>query len=375
MSFILFSIVAFALALFEVRLVYFLFFVMCSAFYSLTFGYSYDWINYYDTFNAARMGVVNYNFTFIEPGYYYLAKALSNIGLDFSGFVLFCGIFNFYCLYRFTRYTEQPTFVFLIIFSFFGYSIYCSALRQAIALSFDLLAITSLLYEKSKKRFYFFSVLGFLFHLSSLVVLLYIPLTKINSANYKRFLVVFSILGIFTLYLISDSSLLSWIPYVGDKISAYAGQFQDSGVTFLGYILGSKSILMYFVLFIFSLVIGRVNKKMHMVSVALLIIIICRSNPVLLRFSYFFVPYLAIALSNSYSGKDVGFNIKVSKIVFLFSLVLTSTMYYWTPAYRQASDNYLWFDASDKDISNIIGRQCGLLNKYIPDQIVIYRCR
>lgn len=374
MSFLFFSLISTFMSLKENKYIFFFFSLLCAFFYSATFGYSYDWINYYDTFIAASKGIINYNYVFTEPGYYYLAYFISRLGFGFSGFLFLTNIFNFFCLLRFISFTKQKFFIFLVFFSFYGFYIYGGALRQAIAISFDLLAISYLLYEGSRKKFFIYATLGLLFHFTSLIVFLYLLLIKVKDDNYKRYIFNLVLLFFISLVILNNYQVISGIPYIGDKLTAYMQQFQDSGTSFLSYILSAKSILLYLCLFLFSLSLHKKYNKMYLISISLLLILLCRSNPIFLRFSFYFVPFLSFSLDLVYGQTLKKMNLTFSKTVFIFSIFLTSTMFYWTAAYREGSNGYGIIGASSSDISKLISNKCKLLETYMPGQIVIYRC-
>lgn len=151
-------------------------------------------------------------------------------------------------------------------------------------------------------------------------------------------------------------------------------QFQGTGTTIANYILGAKSILLYFFGFLLSLYLRKKNKGMYLVSISLLLIMVCRSNPIFLRFSFYFIPFLVYSLDLAYAKHNIGMRTPLSKVIFISIFFLASTMFYWTPAYRLSSERYETLGASDSQVNMLINQKCNLLGKYMPGQVVIFRC-
>ncbi|HBR3403221.1 TPA: EpsG family protein, partial [Klebsiella pneumoniae] len=93
--------------------------IIVGLYYSLTFAYGYDWMNYYDTYLDVQNGY--YNSFFIEPGYLILMRLSVFLGMDFPIFNSIVTALMYIMVYSFCIRLKSPNLAFFTIFCFLSF--------------------------------------------------------------------------------------------------------------------------------------------------------------------------------------------------------------------------------------------------------------
>ena len=203
-----------------------------------------DTIAYVDIFDNLKG--INYSLSLIETryelGYLYLNELFINLDLSVNYLFLFISIF---ISYSFSIFIKKYThYAFFALFLFVGLRYYFASfnvLRQYIALSIFLIAITK--FRITRKNLIIASFLGAFFHYSSFILLLLPIIYKVNIS--RRIILLFSIsTGILlllfnTVFLFVVSRLNLYSQYLSSK-----SVIGDSYIASLMYSLISLCVLL-----------------------------------------------------------------------------------------------------------------------------------
>ncbi|WP_165458293.1 EpsG family protein [Klebsiella quasipneumoniae] len=344
--------------------------IIVGLYYSLTFAYGYDWMNYYDTYLDVQRGY--YNSFFIEPGYLIFMRLSVFLGMDFPVFSSIVTALMYIMVYSFCIRLKSPNLAFFTIFCFLSFFMFTEQIRQGIALCIILYAMQFIAKEK-KLLFVFYVIIASFFHISAILTLLYLFMLKSNKASMIKFMILSFILTSVLLYSLYNPALFSWIPFVGDKISAYAYLFSDKNIGFWTYVFQSKLIYLYFLLFVLLYLKRDANAGIFSGVGAVFFLFLSRLSSFLVRIGYYFVPFLIISVDGFMSQSGKGSKMTLFKFTYVIIVYSIATIPLWNPLYREGASNHLSVFSQQKDINNEIGRKCTILRKYYED-IVITRC-
>lgn len=215
-----------------------------------------DYLNYVDIYNNIQ------NYTWIEPGFYFLNIALNELGLSSNGAI---AVFSFiFTLISFSCYPKKNAWLvhlcLICILWFFSFN----GIRQSIAIAISILAVSKFI-QKKYYSFFLLILIGSTFHLSIYIILItcLISLIPINDKikNYPLpilFILIILISGLYLEFIFKNIEEILIIL----SLNKYAGYFssethfipQESGtglgatikIAFSIYvILNTKKILQY----------------------------------------------------------------------------------------------------------------------------------
>ncbi|GAA0606388.1 hypothetical protein GCM10009001_24530 [Virgibacillus siamensis] len=196
---------------------------------AVRFNVGTDFLNYYSYINRLDSIEVKNN----EYGMWilvHLIKIFTHEGQFFI--VLTSFIITFFIFYTIYKRSSYPELSILMLFGLGFYFNSLNAIRQYIAISIIFYSVQYLF--KAKVKFYVFSVfVAMMFHFSSIVTLIFMPLTRFKHFTIKiRFMV---ILG-FMLILIFYNRILIYI--IPDQYSFYLDtRFTEEGANYIFLIL------------------------------------------------------------------------------------------------------------------------------------------
>jgi len=141
-----------------------------------------DWLNYLQGVNdKSELPFWNwFSFTRGDPGYTLIAYLGSRFGMSIYGVNLICGFLVMSCLAHFARQQPYPWITILVAIPFFIIGINMGTVRQGLAVSLGLVALTKL--NQSSLKFCLYVSLAFLVHKSAIILLL-LPFVKNISAK------------------------------------------------------------------------------------------------------------------------------------------------------------------------------------------------
>ncbi|MEX6088152.1 EpsG family protein [Raoultella planticola] len=368
MSFLIISAFLAMLSIVEIRSFFGLTVLTVSLYYSITYGYGYDWINYMDIYD--HIGVQSYFVFFNEPLYHLLMQVSYYAGLSFSTFCALITSFIYFSVYIFCRNLKNPTLAFFTLFSFLGLYIFTEWIRQGLSIAFILLGMAA---NKNKKISFVMLSLAVLTHFAAVVAIITPYLIRSGNGNTKKTLLLTTLFMSIAIYFIYNPEVLSAIPLLGDKIAGYSQALLDSDVDFLTFILSSKVILGYLV--IIFLFISFKNKNSHVYSaiISLYSIIITRMVQVFIRIGYYFVPAMVVSVDEIDKMQHTGVRTSLPKLSYIALIFGVSTIPFWNPLFGDGSKYYLTLFSTKNEITEKIGHKCMIINKN-SERHTILRC-
>ncbi|WP_034458441.1 EpsG family protein [Buttiauxella noackiae] len=371
MSFIIFSVMLFFLAILENRGLFKLSALLIGLFYSLTFAYGYDWINYYDTFLDVRSGDISSFFT--EPGYLLLMQLFNALGFGFPQFTAIISLLMYGSIYFFCKDMNNPSLAFFTLFSILSFFMLTEQVRQGLALCILLWGIRGL-HQGNIRHFLIVVFVAVFFHISAIISVLFLFIRKNTGAGMLKFSLTSSLFVIGLLYALYHPEIFSNIPFVGQKIVAYARFFEEKNVGFWEYILGSRLVFIYFFLYLLLFIIRKQERGIYSGVNSVFMLFLSRLSPYLVRVGYFFVPYLVISVDDYMSQQGKGFHTRLNKLLYIIIIFMVSSIPAWNPVYWEGSKTFLTIFSNTHDINNEILRKCDILRAHY-DHIVIEQCR
>ena len=201
--------------------------IFISLFISIRYEVGTDWQGYVDHYNFLSNTSMSYNLQNFEFGYYYLAYFFSNLGLSYQFFFFFIALLTWFFLKNSFDRKFFPYFIFILFTSgLFFWSL--SGIRQFVALSIFTFSI-QYLRERNLKIYLLLVFISYLFHQSSLVLILFyfIPFFKDFGRNSIVFIFLITNIPIlFKQFDFSSTYLRNFIDYFGviDRYSSYVNQ-------------------------------------------------------------------------------------------------------------------------------------------------------
>lgn len=259
---------------------------------------------------------------------------------------------------------KNPSLAFFTLFSLLGFFVFSEWIRQGVALSIIMLGMYFI--EKKKNLLFLLCIfLASFFHISALCVLAYFILKVNNSRNCRLAIFSASIFIILLLLGLSYPSIFQMIPVVGDKISAYAMYSSDNSINPLSYILGSRIIFVYLLLLLLLVYLNKKSEdKVYNGMGSTFFLLISRFSPVLIRIGYLFVPMLAYSMDSLMASKGKGLRTSLIKILYIFVLLMLSTVPYWTENFSKSMNTNVTIFSSNYEINKVIYEKCSIVKYY-----------
>lgn len=224
-----------------------------------------------------------------DIGFVFLYKLLSGLGCNFRT-VLFLQALFYICSVTFIikRYSKNPALSYWIFITF-GFFIFATTMRQAIATAFILLSYD---FIKKRKMFSFIICVGVActFHISAIV---FLPAYWMNKFNYSRK----------TLMLITF--IITFIIIFNNQITSFILSFSKTEYVVMntgGYFLALYIIflLLLGVVYHKSFIVNNNDNKMlfFMIAAGLALIPIARINPAVFRITYYYQIFTILYVPN-----------------------------------------------------------------------------
>ncbi|HIB4660928.1 TPA: EpsG family protein [Klebsiella quasipneumoniae subsp. similipneumoniae] len=372
MAFMIINISLFIFSFFNSKLVFkvsiFITFLYCS----LTFGRGYDWINYYDYYNSIAKG---YDTMPFEPGYYYVMVLFSYFSAPFSLLTFFTTVFFFVVIYKFCIETKKPSLNFFTIFAFMGFFMFSEQIRQGVAVCIIMLAIPY--FERNEKwKACIFIALAMLFHVSAIFCFLYFSIMKTEGNFSKLKFISGSLLFVMlALYVWNNPGVLSFIPFLYDKMSAYNESYGEDAASVLKIFLSKAAFIYIFVFLIcFLFLKDGGGKEIDRAIKSSFFMVLTKLTFFLARFQFYAVPTMVMGLDEYFSSKGRNGRISIYKTAYLCVIFLISLVPYWSEIYSRSLASPLYIISSQSDIEHTIGRRCMDLFNYDKENNAIKRC-
>ena len=237
-----------------------------------------------------------------ESGFYFFSKTISVFTMDFRAFIVLSAIVSLVPIaFLYFFHARQNSYLSIVIFLSIGlFAIFFSALRQTMALAF---VVPAYYFVRNRKPLLFLLMvlLAFLFHNSSLIMLILYPIYHINlRLNRSLFLIV----PVIILVYIFRNPIFSWMSFIINDF--YEGEIQETGAVMI--------FLLLLAFLVFSYIIPD-NTKLDKDTVGLrnllllctIIQIFAGINSLAMRVNYYFlifVPILIPRIINSATEKN-----------------------------------------------------------------------
>ncbi|WP_323635183.1 EpsG family protein [Pectobacterium polaris] len=338
----------------------------------LSFGYGYDWINYFDIYESIRNNE-NVSLPF-EPGYYFFMLIMSKLNAPFQLLHVATTVIIFSFVYFFCKKTKNPNLSFFVVFSFMGFFMFMEQIRQGIAVSIIMFS-TCLLVDGKKKKYFFMVLLAMCFHLTAIFGFAYYLLASEKKRKFgKTIYVILSVSCIqFLLYSFENPSLISFLPVVGQKIILY-GLMNNS----LDNSLFLKSSLVYiFIIFIciyFQFKEKRLGLNYGKIDGAIyssVFIWQTKAAFFLQRIQYYAVAPLIVCLDDYFFVRK---SFSISRVIFTLLVLIVAFMPMRFEIYRKSISMPIFIFSSETEIKIKINQRCSDLLGVDADNFIIKQC-
>lgn len=190
---------------------------------------------------SLELSFENYRF---EIGFIIFCKILGMISNEPQILIIVTSIIIFGAVGKFIYNNSENSLLSILIFIFLNYFfMYMSAMRQALAIAIILYGYDTFLKNNKKFKFVISVLFASLFHVTSLVVLIFLVLPKFS---YKNVAFIFTMLLAIIAYVIPDKIFSLLTMY--SKYSGYANLSFYEGSDYAGLL----NFIMYFCLLVFS---------------------------------------------------------------------------------------------------------------------------
>ncbi|QTF09270.1 EpsG family protein [Brenneria izadpanahii] len=340
--------------------------------FCLSFGYGYDWINYFDIYE--NIDYYKNTSAPFEPGYYYLMLAMSKIGAPFQLLHLITTLIIFSFAYLFCKKTKNPTLSFFTLFSFMGFFMFIEQVRQGIAVCIIILS-THLILDGKKIKYFLMVVLAMCFHLSAITGLAYYLLANEKKRKFGKIIyIVVSVTIIqFFLYAFENPSVISFLPVIGQKIFLY-GLMNNS----LDNSLFVKSSFVYIFIIILCFYFQYKEKKSGLnygkldgAIYSSILIWETKAAFFLQRIQYYAVSPLITGLDDFFYVRN---RFSTSRIIYALTVMIVAFMPMRFEIYRKSIFDPLFILSSEIEIKNKIMQRCADLLTVDEDNFIIKQC-
>lgn len=297
-------------------------------FLSLRFDYGNDYSGYLSFFleinSYKNIDVSDLNIKGIEYGWLFLNLLFGKLFGKIGFFVLTVALaaFTSITLYKFIKkYVPSQYFWFAVFYYVFNYEtmlILCSAMRQAIAITFFILAF-DFLYRKKLVQYIFLILIASMFHSSAIFLLLIYVVNTLNIRVSKvqiiLLLVIFA--SAMTYQQLVKIQLFEFTSVVLNFYSIYEkGEFGDVS---LGLGFAINLIILLTTLYILSTIKSNHSNLYSIIIItSILIIPLSIINPMATRLNYYLLPIMMIIYPNTI----LTINNKIIKLIFIWIIVL-----------------------------------------------------
>lgn len=358
MIFFSFSLFLFLCAIVENRIIFRISALILGAYFSLTFAYGYDWLNYYQSYQAVSVGGTPF---FGDLGFIFLMKACIYFGFSYGGFNFVVNAILYFLIYKFCNKLKTPSFALFALFSFLGFFMFTEQIRQGFALSIVLYGLVNF-FEKSKIKFILTVCFASLFHISAILSIFYFA-TIVN--NKRRLLI--SVISSFILYsifliLMLNPTFIAVFQGIESKFQAYGSMYSDLDTNFFSFLLHAKMLFVYVFLGALLYIFGFRSEERYSVYSNLFMLILTRSSSLLVRVSYYFLPVLIFSLDGYIFSLGRGLSTNWKKLSLLIVILFVSTLPLWTPMYRIGAQTNLDLFSTPGEFNKEIGKKCTILH-------------
>ncbi|WEJ92059.1 MAG: EpsG family protein [Klebsiella huaxiensis] len=350
--------------------------ILIAACFILSFGRSYDWINYYDVYiNINDYGIVNLPF---EPGLFWVMKVFDSVGLPFSILNGCMELFIFYSVYQFCKNKENKSLSLFILFAIMGNTLLTEQIRQGLAFAI-ILRFYYLFEEKKNLKSCLVILIAMLFHMSAVICFLFFPLNKKHGMpsiiKFSIYCVAFLIVSYF-LWLKPD--LVSSIGILYGKLVDYKNSYTEGFVSWSN-LYESKVLILYLAILTLTFIIRRKKKNTCGVGIdssikALIFMSLTKITVFFGRFQYFMLPIFISGIDKYFTSSSPR-RISFYKILLLVILYFISLTPFWSNTYVHSMNDPVYLFSSKSDISSTINRRCAALHAYDKTNNAIIRCR
>lgn len=204
-----------------------------------TIYYGSDVIGYVNKFLALEKLNLEYIFSYDfyqnekDPVFYYLAKFISFIGIDYQGWIaILSGFFILAICFVIYKYSEIPLISFLLILSLGYLTFGMTGLRQGMSIAIVLLSY-KFIRERKLWKFILIIFIASLFHSSSLIFIIAYPISYLRLNSKHIYIFIFILIGhvFFTNQIVWLIDLISW----SDHYTSYLDKRQ--GLNYTGFMI------------------------------------------------------------------------------------------------------------------------------------------
>ena len=250
-----------------------------------------DWNQYINNYNnPVKFDLFAFD---IRTDYLYHLSAflIYNFGYSIHFLNLLLAALFVFSIYKFSIINPSVSLSFLIAFPIFVLILGMGFVRQGVAVSLYLLAITAVL-NKDKKLFFIYSITAIFFHKSAFIVFMFYPVffNKFEIKNY-----IFPIvLAMATLYLIKYDLLNLYTNYIGANMHTNAAE-NNMMISKGGFVRVIINVLASFLFLIFSKELTKNNEEKKVFFIlaiaSILSLFLIQNYSVFIdRINYYFLP-------------------------------------------------------------------------------------
>lgn len=284
-------------------------------------GFDYDVYSYYYLQGAKWLADIG-----LEPGFVAIVAILRFLGADSFWLFFWFGFGIIYFIIRGIKlYTDNVRLAFLIYLLIPGLFINSlSIIRQALAIAILFNAYYYYYYHRYR-TFAFLSVLAFLFHYSSVLVIPFILLAP-KLRNRVKSMICIGIPLSLILYQINFIDIFISAILGGSKFIVYT-EYEDGGASFIKLLVLNVSMLFY--LFFYRRM-DNFNRSLLALSVmGLLLLNACASVGAITRISYYFKIFEIVVIANvmSYIQKPINKCCAYVCVFVYFFIMFYSSLY------------------------------------------------
>ncbi|MCG8706886.1 EpsG family protein [Brenneria sp. 4F2] len=357
MIFLYFSLFLYVCSIIENKLLFKVSALMVGGYFSITYAYGYDWLNYYQSYHALENGGEAF---FADLAFILIMKLCIFFDLGYGGFNFIVNAFIYFFVYTFCKDLKNPTFAFFALFSFLGFFMFTEQIRQGLALSVILYGFSKY-YFTSKKKFILTVFIATYFHFSAVLALSYFFIINDNKRGMMRAFLFSSLFYAVFITLLLSPNIVTFIQILQQKFEAYGAMYSDLDTDFLTFILHSKMLFVYLFFFLLFLFIKKPGAKKYTTYGSLYMLMLTRSSSLLVRVGYYFVPVFIYSIDDLMYSLNRGFKTHWVKLIICTVVLVVSTIPLWTPMYMNGSKSNLDIFSTTSDIRREIGKKCTVL--------------
>lgn len=358
MIFFIFSFLLSICAIIENRLLFKFSALIVGFYFSFTFAYGFDWLNYYQSYRALATGGDPF---FGDIGFIFLMKVCLYFGLGYPGFNFVTNALLYFFIYKFCDSLKSPSFAFLTLFSFLGFFMFTEQIRQGFALAIILFGLSRYFYT-SKIKFTLSVFVACFFHISAILSLFYF--ITINKTKRKFIISVLLSVSLYLVFilLLLNPSFVAVFQAIETKFQTYGTMYNDLNTNFITFIIHSKMLFVYVLIMLLLKLFNYKGTERYSVYSNLFMLVLTRSSSLLVRLSYYFLPIFVFSIDEYINELGKGFSTNWKKLVLILLVLFVSTLPVWTPMYDIGSRTHLSLLSSSGDLNREIGRKCQVLH-------------